>query len=281
MNNSRIDHFLATITEVDGTEALSHAKTVRLRDADHLVVIEEDDEVVAVGAAAQHLHDDGSHHWAIETALEPGLRFAAFEDRLLKLALDLTPRGEPVSVWSHRHSLDTALERAGFVAARELVHYVVRLPISEPVGDLHVRPLETRDIVRVLAINREAFAGHREAASLDETEFQRLLKCQGLGPEGFLVAEDDGEIIGFCWTRVHENRDGEIYRIAASPTRQGRGLGRSLALAGFAYLSRQPQVRRGTLWVDRGNTRAVALYEGLGMAQDTINREFLRLKTVN
>lgn len=185
-----------------------------------------------------------------------------------------------MSVWSHRRSLDAALERAGFAVARELAHYVVGLPISEPVGGLDVRPLETKDIVPVLAINREAFAGHREAASLDEPEFHRLLGHRGLGSEGFLVAEEDGEIIGFCWTRVHENRDGEIFRIAASPARQGRGLGRSLVLAGFEYLSRQPGVRRGTLWVDRANMRAVALYEGLGMAQDSVNREFVH-QTLN
>jgi mycothiol synthase len=276
MDDYRIERFLTAITQREGIAALSDAKEVQLGDADRVMVIEEGDEVVAVGASARHLHDDGTHHWAIETALEPGLRFPSFEDRLLESALDLAPHVEPVSVWSHRRSLDAALERAGFAVVRELGHYVVGLPISGPVGGLAVRPLETQDIGPVLAINREAFAGHREAASLDEAEFQQLLKQRGLGSEGFLVAEEGGGVIGFCWTRVHENRDGEIYRIAASPTHQGRGLGRSLVLAGFEYLSKQPGVRRGTLWVDRANVRAVALYEGLGMAQDSVNREFVQ-----
>jgi mycothiol synthase len=109
----------------------------------------------------------------------------------------------------------------------------------------------------------------------------RLLGHEGLGSDGFLLTEQNDEIIGFCWTRVHENGDGEIYRIAVPPIRQGRGLGRSLVLAGFEHLSGHCDLRRGTLWVDRDNERAVALYASLGMTQDSVNREFLKPKTVN
>jgi len=277
MHDSRIDRFLSAIAEADGFEAMSDAKTVQLDDPEHLVVIEELHEVVGVGVAACHLHDDGSHHWAVETALSPGLRFAAFEDRLLGLAIDLTPHGDAISVWSRRHSLDAALGRAGFGIGRELAHYVVGLPFSGHVGDLPVRTFERRDVNAILAVNRDAFAGHREAASLDEPELWRLLEQEGLGSEGFLIAERDGEIVGFCWTRTHRNRDGEIYRIAVSPGSQKRGLGRSLVLAGFGYLSECRDVHRGTLWVDSDNERAVALYEGLGMTQDLVNREFVQL----
>jgi ribosomal protein S18 acetylase RimI-like enzyme len=45
-------------------------------------------------------------------------------------------------------------------------------------------------------------------------------------------------------------------------------------VAGFSYLANQPTVSRGTLWVDRSNTTAVDLYEGLGMVEIMVNREF-------
>ena len=274
MQDPRIESFLDALAAVDGVPALSDAKVGQLGHPERVVVIEEDDAVVALGATARHRHDDGSHHWAVETALTPGLRFPAFEDRLLESSLGLVPSGEPASVWSHRHSLDAALERAGFAIARELAHFVVRLPMPQPDGGLEVRSFETRDVDQVLTVNREAFTGHREASTLEEAGLRRLLGQEGLGAEGFLIAEEDGGIIGFCWTRVHRNGDGEIYRIAVAPVEQGRGLGRSLVLAGFNYLANRSDTTRGTLWTDVGDRRAVSLYEGLGMERDLVKREF-------
>jgi mycothiol synthase len=95
-----------------------------------------------------------------------------------------------------------------------------------------------------------------------------------MGAEAFLVLEKDGEILGFCWTRVHESGDGEIFRIAVRPESQGRGIGRGLVLAGFDYLAGGEDVSTGTLWVDTSNEVALRLYEGLGMAVAHVNREF-------
>ncbi len=164
---------------------------------------------------------------------------------------------------------------------RELAHFTVQLPIEYAGDGLDTRRLNPRDISDVIALNRAAFSSHREAASLDEAELRRLLGREGLGPGGFLILEESGEKVGFCWTRVHKNGDGEIFRIAVSPKHQGRGLGRSLVLAGFAYLAERSDVSRGTLWVDLNNAPAVLLYESLGMTQGSINREFEKLKTVN
>jgi len=276
MMDSRIRAFLGKLAVVDGTAPLSDAKTVQLAHPERLVVIEEDDEVVALAVTARHLHDDASHHWAIETALTPGLRFPAFEDRLLETALGLAPSREAVSIWSHRHSLDAALQRAGFAVARELGRYVVELPLSQPIGGFDVRSFELPDTSDVLAINREAYAGHREASSLDEAELRRLLGQEGLGSDGFLLADEADTVVGFCWTRVHANGDGEIYRIAVAPKEQGKGLGRSLVLAGFDFLSNRADVTRGTLWADIADKRAVSLYASIGMKLDFVNREFER-----
>jgi mycothiol synthase len=274
MYDTRIGPFLDKLTEADGAAALSDAKLTAMRKAERTCVIEEGDRLVAVGVTAPHVQPDGSHHWAVETALDPGLRFAAFEDRLLQSALALVPDHESISVWSHRRSLDNALTEAGFEVARELVHMSITLPLATPGDSIATRRLSSGDTSVILDLNRTAFASHREAASLDEVEFDRLLAHDGMGPQGFLIVEQGDEILGFCWTRVHENGDGEIFRIAVSPGSQGRGIGRALTVAGFSYLASQPTVSRGTLWVDRSNTTAVNLYEDLGMVEIMVNREF-------
>lgn len=276
MHDERVGRFLERLEEVDGTFPLSDAKLAQIKNSERTVVIEEDGSVVAVGVVAEHPQLDGSRHWSVETALDPGLRFVQFENRLLSSALGLVPGGKQVSVWSQRHSLDHALADTGFVVVRELAYMTVQLPIDSTCGDRVTRMLRSSDTDSILAINRAAFSSHREAASLDSAEFTDLLDQPGLGPDGFLVMEDDNEILGFCWTRVNATRDGEIFRVAVSPHVQGQGLGRALVIAGFNHLATEPDVTRGTLWVDLSNTAAVNLYRDLGMVDTLINREFER-----
>lgn len=274
MIEPRLSRFLATIAEADRSPALSDAKVGQLGNPSRYTTIEERDEIVGVAVAARHAHGDGSHHWAIESALLAGMRFAEFEDRLLESALQLVPATESVSVWSHRHSLDDALARNGFSVSRELALYRVDLPIVAKTTGLEVRSFEPDDMTDVLAINRAAFSEHREAAVLDVDTFTSLVSQPWFDPAGFLLAVHDGSIEGFCWTRVHDSGEGEIYRIAVSPHAQGRGVGRALVLAGFGYLANRTEVRGGTLWVDLTNTSAVAMYERIGMRQSMVNREF-------
>lgn len=275
-SDPRIERFLAELSAADGSAPLSDAKVGGLGERERVVVIEEAEEIVAIGVTVVHFHSDGTHHWAVETAVVPGLRFAAFEDRLLREALGLVPHTEAPSVWSHRRSLDDALVRAGYTVTRELGRYVVDLPLANSATEIQVRPYRPTDAPALLDVNRCAFAGHREAAALDAEELSRLTQQPWFDPAGILLAEEDGRVVAFCWTRVHPNADGEIYRIAVSPGAQGRGLGRRMVLAGFDDLALRRGVTRGTLWVDLADERAVSLYTSLGMMQGSVNREFLK-----
>lgn len=277
MKDPRIEVFLQKLAEIDGSAPFSDAKIDSLGSEERMLVIEESDEVVAVGVTASHLQPDGAFHWSIETALDPGLRFAAFEKRLLESSLALPPVGASVSVWSHRTSFDSALLELGFTRVRELAQLKVALPLHPSRDALQTRMFNASDAAEVLRVNRDAFASHREAASLDEAELGRLMAQEGMGRDGFLLAQEDGRIVGFCWTRVHANGDGEIFRIAVSPEAQGRGLGRSLVLAGFDRLAGHFGLSKGTLWVDLSNEGAVALYRSIDMTQANVNREFERL----
>ncbi|MDK1018896.1 MAG: N-acetyltransferase [Actinomycetota bacterium] len=273
--DTRLTRFLDEVATADLSPPLSDIKLDAISDPERLVVIEEADAIVAVGVVAVHLQSDSTRHWAVETVLRPGLRFAAFEDRLLKVALDLVPRGDPRSVWSHRRSLDAALVRARFTVRRELGYLVVGLPIPGSEDVLQTRPFRAEeDAAAVLALNAAAFAGHREAASLNEEELGRLMAESWFDPSGLLIHEERGAVDAFCWTRVHADGSGEIFRIAVAPRTQGRGLGRAMVNAGFDYLARQQGLERGTLWVDKANRQAISLYRSIGMTEEVVNREW-------
>jgi mycothiol synthase len=119
-----------------------------------------------------------------------------------------------------------------------------------------------------LSVNNRAFASHGEQGGWTPATLALRLREDWFDPTGFRIHEIDGEMAGFCWTKLHHETDptlGEIYVIAVDPKYHGRGLGRQLTLAGLDSISD----RGGTLanlYVDAGNTAAVHLYERLGFA---------------
>lgn len=277
-----IADLLRSIRDTTGFDVLSEAKVRRLdADAAEVVTVVDGDEIVAVGVAAPHPQVDGTSHWSVETAVTPGLQFGRFEGSVLDAALATVPTaGGGLSVWSSRPSLDAALEERGFAPVRSLRHMTVDLPLAShadgTASGTVIRPADDGDLEAILAVNRRAFADHREAVSLARDDIERHRGQAWFRPPNLVVAEGPDGVGGFCWTKVHPNGDGEIYRIAVDPDRHGEGLGRRLVEAGFAYLAGRGDVTRGTLWVDGGNTAAIGLYESIGMRTDRVNVEFER-----
>ena len=274
----QIATFLDELTRHDGFAPFSDAKLPADPATGRAVLIAEDGVIMAMGAVASHTHHDGSKHRALETAVQPGMRFPAFEAAVLDASLALAGKAESLSVWSRRSSLDSALTDSGFVANRVLEFLVVELPLDTgpaPTEDPRIRSFHTGDVEKMIAVNREAFKDHREAGALDPEEMSRYQSESWFDADGIFIAEDErGRAVGFCWTKVHPNGDGEIFRIAVDPQNQRRGLGVALLGAGFSYLSETTDVLRGVLWVDAGNTTAMDLYRSIGMTRDGFNREF-------
>ncbi len=278
MQLQRSVEFLAALEQRDGYPPMSEAKMPSFRDSQAAVTVVEDDVIRAVGAIARHRQSDGTLHASIETAVDPSMRFTEFEGAVLDATLELADRNELLSVWSNRVSLDRALDQKGFVVVRTLAYLVVDLPIEMqhegPRSSVNLRTFVPEDVPSLVKVNAEAFAGHREAASLTEADVWAMSTERWFDPRGLIIVEDGLDVVGFCWTKVHANGDGEIFRIAVSPSHQATGVGRGALEAGFVHLAERPDVVRGTLWVDTSNRRAMQLYASLGMESERTINEF-------
>jgi len=210
---------------------------------------------------------------------DPEAARAAGLDRLTTAVDALATRGGGrLRLWA-RGSDDvrvTSAEAIGMTLARELLQMRRPLPVDEPWA-LDVRPfIVGRDEAAWLAVNNRAFAWHPEQSDMTLDELRDKEAEPWFDPAGFLLHEVDGELLGFCWTKVHADVDpplGEIYVIAVDPSAHKRGLGRQLVLAGLDHLHRAG-LRVGMLYVESDNFPAVRLYRELGFTVHCTDRAY-------
>ncbi|MCB1250978.1 MAG: mycothiol synthase [Acidimicrobiales bacterium] len=136
----------------------------------------------------------------------------------------------------------------------------------------------TDDEADWLRVNARAFAWHPEQGFVDADDLAGMLRAPWFDAEGFVVATRAGDLVGFCWTKVHGGGTtamGEIYAIGVDPDAQGIGLGRRLVLAGLDHLD-SLGVSTAMLWVEADNTAALHLYDALGFVPHHDKRYYLR-----
>ena len=185
-------------------------------------------------------------------------------------------------------TISTVLERGGAeltwtVLAPTLVHDAVapmfaltparrihQMRRSLPTGlsfDVATRAFDPgRDLAAWVRVNNRAFSWNPEQGHWTEANVLARMDEPWFDPNGFLIHERDGDIAGFCWTKIHAGSEpalGEIYIIAVDPAHHGLGLGRALTLAGLDSLARRG-IAVGMLFVDADNVAAVRLYDALG-----------------
>lgn len=247
------------VEAADGAPPLSDQARTRLRSADvaHAVLRRD-------GRVRGYAQRDGR---SLEVLGDP--------DTLDPL-LDTAAGDADVLIWSHgrRSRLLPALEARGLTRVREL-HQLRRPlddahplppepPLAEGVTVRAFRPGDDDDAW--LAVNAAAFATHPEQGGWGPADLRARLDEDWFEAAGFLLAERDGELLGYHWTKVHPDGLGEVYVLGVSPTAQGLGLGSALLVRGLAHLAGRgcPAV---LLYVDGDNPGALRLYERAGFTR--------------
>ena len=231
------------------------------------------------GPYADFIVGDGDGYAHLDLGVEPDGELVVHPRARLhghgRALLDaLATRGGPqVRVWAHGDlPAAAALARsAGWLRARAL--WQMRRPLSDPLPDVALAPGVTlrtfvvgKDEDAWLEVNRRAFAHHPEQGSWTPQDVALREQEEWFDPEGFFLAERDGRLIGFHWTKIHPDQIGEVYVVGIDPGAQGGGLGRALTIAGLRYL-RSRGLADVMLYVDEDNQAAVKMYTALGFTR--------------
>ncbi|MFF5128485.1 mycothiol synthase [Streptomyces syringium] len=262
---------VAEAADADGQPAVSEQGRLQLEGVRpgvrHLLLRDGDDELVGY---AQLEDSDPVEAPAGELVVRPGRRGRG-HGRALGTAL-LAESGKRLRVWAHgghpaaRH-LAQVLGLSLFRELRQMRRPLAGLDLAEPVlpEGVSVRTFRPgEDDERWLAVNAAAFAHHPEQGSLTQRDLDDRKAQSWFDPEGFFLAEKDGEIVGFHWTKVHADQGiGEVYVVGVRPGAQGGGLGRALTTIGLRHLAGQG-LPTAMLYVDADNKPAVTVYERLG-----------------
>ena len=132
-------------------------------------------------------------------------------------------------------------------------------------GHLILRPMEPRDVVSVLAVERSAFdTGWPATAFKNELTQNKMAR--------YVVLVDGGEVIGFggLWLMLDE---AHVVTVAVRPERRRRGLG-SLIVHGLLLVAHSQGMGTATLECRPSNLAARALYARYGFYEVGLRRRY-------
>lgn len=269
---------LAEAARFDGMQAVSEQGRLQLRggrrEGVRHFLLTVGDQLLGY---AQLEDTDPIEAPAAELVVHPGHRGRG-HGRALGTTL-LEASGKRLRVWAHggksaaRH-MAQVLGLTLFRELRQLRRPLDLKGIAEPAypAGVTVRTfVPGQDDEAWLAVNAAAFAHHPEQGSLTQRDLDDRKGEPWFDPRGFFLAERDGEIVGFHWTKVHaEEQLGEVYVVGIRPDAQGGGLGKALTATGLRHLAAQG-VPTAMLYVDADNTAALRVYEQLGFVTHEVD----------
>jgi mycothiol synthase len=266
---------VADAEPVDQMRALNEAALLRLRrphpTTQHLLVSEGED---LVGYAQL---ESGTEWGTGQLLVSPDHRRRGIGTLLLQRLI--TESSSPLRVWAMG---DTPAARAlaataGMIRQRELLIMERGLDekMPEPVipAGVQIRTfVPGRDEQAWLRVNAAAFAHHPEQALIDGDDLADRMAEPWFDPKGFFVATIEDTMVGFHWTKQHQDQLGEVYVLGVTPSAAGRGLGKALLVTGLRSL----QERGSTcvqLYVEADHRAAIELYLNYGFA--TVSRDVM------
>ena len=284
LSKSQQESVLALIKaahDFDGTPPMAEHVLLHLRHggdkSDSHLVIEENNKVIA------YAHLDATDLVAgpsVEAVVHPNHRSKGLGSLILKEAIKVC--GDKTRIWSHG---DLPAAQA-IAASLNLERLWSNLLMSKPLGE--IQPVTSKYPIRTfipdfdnqlfLSLNNKVFANYPDQGGWSEDDLKVRLNESWFDEKGFFIAEDRGELIGFCWTKIHgahthshtgEDDDhghdalGEIYVLAVNPDYKGQGMGRDLTISGLNYLKYQG-LNNVMLYVGVKNKPAFNLYKSLG-----------------
>ncbi|NVI90557.1 mycothiol synthase [Actinomadura sp. BRA 177] len=254
----------------DGVGSLSEHAVLALRGGRSGLAISDGGTIVAYAHFDPATEDEPASG---ELVVHPDHRRRGHGRALLRALRDEAP----VRVWAHGDLPAAAAlaESEGMARVRAL--FQMRRPASDPLPETRVadgvtlRTFEPgRDEQAWLDVNARAFADHPEQGAWTMDDVREREAEDWFDPAGFFLAERDGRLVGFHWTKVHPGKIGEVYVVGVAPDAQGLGLGRTLTLKGLHHL-RDTGMEQIMLYVDESNTAAVRLYESLGFTRFAVD----------
>jgi mycothiol synthase len=283
-------------TEADGVRPLSEHSTLHLRHGGdqgirHLLAYGDARADLPQLAGLVHLDvTDQVLGSSAEVVVDPAWRGQGLGRLLVQAARAESPDGR-LRLWSHGESQAAAglAQSLGFHKIRELRQ--LRRSLSAPLPTTTVPDgvsirtfVPGQDDEAWVELNALVFAGHPEQGALTVEDLHRRMAEPWFEPAGFFLAERDGRMVGYHWTKVHGSRllvhehdshalhthvehghdpIGEVYVVGVHPQERGTGLGRALTLVGLHHL-RGLGLLEAMLYVDADNVAAIAVYERIG-----------------
>jgi mycothiol synthase len=283
---SAVSALVEAATEVDGVRPLSEHVVLHLRyggdEPARNVLLYDGADL----AAYAHLDvTDAVAGASAEVVVHPEHRRHGLGRLLVQAVLDEAGDGR-LRLWSHgQHPAAAALARSmGFEQSRALwqMRRSLFAPLGQPVlpDGVVLRTFRPgADDEAWVALNALAFRDHPEQGGLGVEDLHQRMSEPWFDPAGFFLAERDGDLVGFHWTKVHgaaadagdghghgHGQIGEVYVLGVHPGEHGGGLGKALTLAGLQHL-RHLGLPEVMLYVEADNEPAIRLYTKLGFTR--------------
>lgn len=137
-------------------------------------------------------------------------------------------------------------------------------------GDIDIRPATSDDIAGVHALlvetwhdTYDALIGKEKVTEINNSwhAIDNLTRQLGLPDCSFLVAEDDGAIVGHVFANAQRAPVLTVARLYVAPARQRQGIGKRML---DAVIARHPACDVARLVVEAENAKGLAFYEREG-----------------